>query len=156
MNKIYKDEGSFNFIYQLPKIIYSSMTSILINSIIKFLSLTEESVVKIKEEKKKNSKSFNEEKIKKLYKTLKIKFVIFFIVTFIFLVMFWFYITCFCGVYKNTQIHIIKDSFLSLVMSLLYPFVTFLLPGIFRILALSAEQKDKNILYKFSQLLENI
>ena len=132
------------------------MTSILINSIIKFLSLTEESVVKIKEEKKKNSKSFNEEKIKKLYKTLKIKFVIFFIVTFIFLVMFWFYITCFCGVYKNTQIHIIKDSFLSLVMSLLYPFVTFLLPGIFRILALSAEQKDKNILYKFSQLLENI
>ena len=155
MHQIYIDEGSFDFIYQIPQIIYSSLIAIIINSLIKFLSLTEGKVVEVKEEKRKNEKNLDE-KIKKMFKIIKIKFVLFFIITFIILVFFWFYITCFCGIYKNTQIHLIKDSVFSFLMSLLYPLFTFLLPGIFRRFALTAKKKNKKFVYKLSRLLENI
>ena len=155
MHQIYKDKGSFNFIYQIPQIIYSTIFSIIISSIIKYLSLTEDNIINLKEDKRKKSKEFDD-KIKNIFKKIKIKFALFFVITLCILIFFWFYITCFCGIYKNTQIHLIKDSVISFILSLLYPFGTSLLPGILRNLALKADKKDKKILYKFSQLLENI
>ena len=155
MHQIYEDEGSFNFIYQIPQILYSSIISAIISSLIKFISLSERNIIKVKEEIKKNFENFDN-KIKKLYKTLKIKFALFFIITTIILIIFWFYITCFCSIYKNTQIHLLKDTLISFLMSLVYPFVLLLLPGIFRRLALRDETHDKKYLYKFSQLLEYI
>ena len=64
------------------------------------------------------------------------------------LVFFWYYISCFCGIYVNTQIHLIKDSFISFAIGLLYPLIMYLIPGIFRILALRAEKKDRKCIYK--------
>ena len=155
MHKIYEDKGSFNFIYKIPQILYSSIISAVLSSIIKYFSLSERNIIQVKEEKKKNNKNIFE-KIKNLIKILKMKFAIFFVISCILLLIFWYYITCFCGIYKNTQSHLIKDSLISFLMSLIYPFATFLLPGIFRILSLKAKNKDKKLLYKFSQLLEYI
>ena len=155
MHEIYKDKGVFDFLYQIPQIIYSSLFSILIQSIIKFLSITEEKVIEVKEEKRKKSKDIDK-KIKSMFLTLKIKFILFFIIAFIILFFSLYYITCFCSIYKNTQIHLIKDSLFSFLMSLLYPFITYLLPGIFRILALRATNNNGKMLYNFSKLLENI
>ena len=53
MHKIYKDEGTFNFIYQLPQILYSTIISAVINIIIKKLALSEKDVLRIKQQKKK-------------------------------------------------------------------------------------------------------
>ena len=150
MHKIYIDEGNYNFIYQIPQIIYSSIISGIINAIIKFLSLSQDNIVKLKQSKKKKNL---EERHKKLLATLKIKFITFFIISFILLFMCWFYLTCFCGIFINTQIHLIKDSIISFMMGLLYPFGIYLIPGIFRIVAL----KYKNpFLYKFSLLIQKI
>ena len=63
-----------------------------------------------------------------------------------------YYITCFCGIYENTQIHLIKDSILSFTLSLLYPQLIYLLPGFLRISALRAPEKDKECLYNISKL----
>ena len=41
MHQIYEDEGGFNFIYQIPQILYSSIISALIGILIKFFSLSE-------------------------------------------------------------------------------------------------------------------
>ena len=155
MHQIYEDQGSFNFIYQIPQIIYSSISSMIINYIIKLLSLTNGNITDLKEAKKKNEKNI-EKKVEKLYKILKIKFALFFIFAFFLLGFFEYYITCFCGVYVNTQIHLIKDTLLSLLISLLYPFATFILLSLFRRIALQAKNKDRELLYKFSQLLENL
>ena len=155
MNKTYNDEGDYDFIYNIPQIIYSLLISVVMNSIIKFFTLSEKNVLEVKNEKRKNSEDMDI-KINKLFKVLKIKFVLFFIITFIVLIIYWFYITCFCGIYKNTQIHLIKDTISSFFTSLLYPFGLLLLPGIFRRYALKAKKKDKKLLYKFSQLLENL
>jgi hypothetical protein len=42
---------------------------------------------------------------------------------------------------------------MSFLLSMLYPFLINLFPGIFRIPALRAKNKDKESLYKFSLLL---
>ena len=70
--------------------------------------------------------------------------------------MFWYYISCFCAVYKNSQIHLIKDTLISFGFSMLYPFALCILPGIFRIPALRADKSDKECLYKFSKILQLI
>ena len=153
MHTIYIDEGHFNFIYQISQIIYSSLISAVVSIIIKFLSLTEKSVIEMKSVEKKEE---FDSVIKKLGKIIKIKFVIFFIISFLLLGFFGFYISCFCGIYVNTQIHLIKDSIISFGLSLVYPFGIYLLPGIFRILALNAKKKNRECLYKFSQLIQNL
>ena len=94
-------------------------------------------------------------KYKKLMRKLKIKFILFFIITFIILALFWYYITCFCGIYVNTQIHLIKDSILSFSIGLLYPFLLYLIPGMLRIFALKAENQNGKCMYKCSSFIES-
>ena len=147
IHKIYEDQGSFNFIYQLPKIFYSTIISSLINLIVKFLSLSEKNILKIKEE----NKSVIPTKIVRL---LNIKFILFFIIDFLFLLIFWYYLACFCAVYKNTQIHVIKDTILSFGLDLVYPFIINLIPSAIRIYSLKSSKKDKLCLYKVSQIIQ--
>ena len=153
MHKIYIDKGKFDFIYQLPQIIYSMLISIVINMIIKKLALSEKSVLEVKKIKKINELEMEKDR---LLTILKVKFIIFFILSLIFLSVFSIFVTCFCGVYKNTQMHLIKDSIIGFITSLIYPFGIYLIPGLFRINALRAPKKNKRRMYKFSQLLQLI
>ena len=151
IHRIYEDKGDFNFIYQLPQIIYSSLISDAINILIKFLSLSEEGILKLKGIKK---IKILYSKFQKLLRIFNIKFALFFIITFFMLIIFLFYVTIFCGVYVNSQIHLFDDSIISFGTSFLYEFGIYLIPGIFRIIALRS--KDKSCLYGFSQFLENL
>ena len=154
MHIIYIDAGQYNFIYQIPQIIYSSLISDIINIIIKYLSLTENDIIKLK----RNTKKIDKKKLslKKFIHIIKIKFAIYFIITFIFLIVFAFYIICFCGVYINTQIHLIKDSLVSFSLSLIYPFGIYLIPSVIRLFSLRAKKKNMKFIYKLSQTLQNI
>ena len=153
MHKIYIDNGSYNFIYQIPQIIYSSVISSVISVLVKYLSLSQKVIVKFKQEK---IFVLFDSKYQKLLLILKIRFISFFVVTFLLLLTFAYYNVCFCGVYVNTQVHLIKDSLISFTLSLVYPFGIYLIPGIFRRRALQDEKKSKKYLYKFSQVLQSI
>ena len=103
MHKIYTDGGSYNFVYQLPQIIYSTIISGALNWIIKILGLSEKNILNFKKE---NSVIDNaNQKFNKLITVLKIKFALFYFCVFSLLSLFWYYVTCFCGIYRNTQIH---------------------------------------------------
>ena len=153
MDKIYINHGSYNIIYQIPKIIYSSVISLAISVLVKYLSLSEKIIVKFKQEK--NIGLFDL-KFQKLLLILKIRYILFFSVIFLLLLTFAYYNICFCGIYVNTQVHLIKDSIISFTLSLFYPFGIYLIPGIFRRRALNDEKKSKKYLYKFSQVLQSI
>ena len=84
---------------------------------------------------------------------MQIKIIIFYIICYLLIFFFWYFISCFCGVYKNIQIVLINDTFISFGMGMIYPFVLNFLPGIFRITALRAKNKDKKILYYISKLI---
>ena len=150
IHKIYEDGGSFNFIYQIPQIIYSSLISSILSVILKALSLTERSVLNIKHEKK----NYLDNKVSEVLKFINYKSIIFFLVTFILLLFFWYYLACFCAIYQNTQLHLIKDSVISFGLSMLYAMGLYLLPGIFRMPALRDKNANKEIMYKFSKIIQ--
>ena len=87
-------------------------------------------------------------------KKLSIKFILFFIIGFLLLVFLWYYTSMFCVIYKNTQIHLTYDTLSSFGLSLLFPFGIYLLPGIFRIPALSDRKHESKLLYDFSKVFQ--
>ena len=95
-------------------------------------------------------------KVINLINCLKVKFFLFFVIEFTLLLLFWYYLSCFCAVYKNTQIHLIKDTLISFGLSLVYPLLLYLIPGVFRIPALRAKKANMECLYKFSKMLQLI
>ena len=150
MHKIYVDKGNFNFIYQITQILYSSIVSSIINIILKQLCLSENNILDLKKENNiKNMINYS----KSIRKCLTIKFIIFFILNYILLLFFWYFISCFCAVYKNTQIILIKDTLISFGISMLYPFGLNLIPGIFRIYSLRAKKTDRKCLYTASKYI---
>ena len=151
MHKIYKDKGAFDFLFQLPKILYSTIISAFIKKILTILSLTEKHIVEIKNEK---TLELATDKMKKLIKCLTIKFSLFFIIDFLLLILFWYYISCFCAVYRNTQVYLIKNTITSFFTSLLYPFAFNIIPSLVRITALKNEKHNKACVYKISKILQ--
>ena len=147
MHKIYKDKGNFDFTYQLPQMFYSFIISTILQTLLNFLGLFEQNIITYKN----NNKTDNLKR--KLLYIIKIKMVIFFIITYTLLAFFWVYLGCFCAVYKNTQIHLLIDVSTSFAISLLTPFFIYLLPVIFRISSLKRNTK-RPLMYKFSQLLQ--
>ena len=82
-----------------------------------------------------------------------IKFILFFILNYLLLIFFWYFISCFCGAYINTQIILIENTLISFGLSMLYPCGLYLIPGLFRITALRAEKKDKKSIYNMSLII---
>ena len=112
-------KGYSDFLVHIPQIMYSSIISTVVNTILKQLSLSENSILSIKEIKQVKLSS---QKAKKVKAYLLIKFLIFFIISIILTIIFWYFVSCFCAVYKNTQIILIKDTLISFGISMLYPF----------------------------------
>ena len=153
LHRIYLDEGSFNLIYQISQIIYSSIISTIISLLIKYLALSEKNILELKNEKKIGLLNTN---ISKTKQYLKVKFVLFFVLSFLLLFLFLYYITCFCGIYTNTQFHLIKDSVISFGLSLIYPLGLLIIPAIFRIIALNDKNKGKKYIFKLSQFIQDL
>ena len=126
-----------DIIYQLPQIIYSSLISQLLNILIQFLGFSEDNILQLK---KGSIKNINIRE-KKIIKRLQKKYILFYIIDFILMIIFWYYTTCFCGVYKNTQIPLFKDSLFSFLTSLVTPFIIYIFPGTLRICALKNKNK---------------
>ena len=149
MHKIYLNYGKYNFIQQIPQIIYTTIISHLLEVLLCYLSLTDKYIYQIK----KMNYNINKNDILKIFKCIKVKLVIFFIFTFIFLIFYWYTITSFCAVYKNTQITFIKDSLLSFILSILYPFIIYLIPSALRIIVLKNPKMNLKCIYKLSAII---
>ena len=152
MHKIYQSRGEFDFEEQIPIIVYSYIISALLNIPINFFSLSNSSIINLKQNK---SEINIMKRTKYLEKKLKAKFILFFIISFLFLSFFWYYISIFCVIYKNTQIHLLKDTLMSFGLSLVFPFIINIIPGFFRTIALSNCKNKRECLYKFSQFLQS-
>ena len=148
LHQIYCDKGVFNLKYFLPQIIYSAIISSIIITIIRILFLTQKDILTIKHEKK----DFHlHARVSLVLKHLKIKFICFFTFSFVFLFLFLFYLSCFCVVYKNTQVYLFKVSLISYLILIIFPFFLFIIPGFLRILSLRNPGK---CLYKVSQIIQ--
>ena len=149
MHNVYENKGLFDASYQLPIIAYSSFISMFLGSLVQMLGLSNDAIIDFKQSEEINNIN---ERGEKLIKKLKIKFVFYFILGYILLIFFWYYISMFNAVYRNTQYLLLKDTLMGFALSLFTPFVIYLIPGIFRIPALANPQKNRRCLYNFSKV----
>ena len=148
MHKMYLDYGKYNFIQQIPQIVYSTVAAQIIEVFLCFLSLTDKHYYEIK-----NLDNDNRYKLFQILKCVKRKITFYFIFTFLVFLFYWYAVTCFCAVYENTQSAFIKDSFSSFGLGLLYPFILYLFPSILRNISLKCCKGSLSCLYKFSDII---
>ena len=153
MHNIYINYGKLDFVYRIPKIMYSSLASFFMKSLLNILALTQKNFLDIK-----NKSTFKESVIyaDKVQNGIELKYFIYFNFGYIIIIFFWYYITCFCAIYANTQIILIKDTLYSFGISLFYPIGLYLIPGVFRMPAIRSKSKDKKCLYTVSALIAAI
>ena len=153
MHKIYLDYGKYNFIAQIPQILYSTLASEALDVFLRYLALIEKDLYKISKAEKNKNQVAARKRIFKILKCMRIKIFFYFVVTFFFMCLFWYFVAAFCAVYKNTQSFLLKDSMVSLLLSLLYPFGLYLFPTTFRIISLRDKKKRLGFFYKLSDLI---
>jgi len=150
MHKIYEDKGKYNLIYFLPQMSYSIIISFMFSIFIYKLGLSQRNILEIKQE----TNRFNlKGKVLLVIRRIIIKIVCFFILSFFFLILFWYYLSLFCVVYKNTQSFLIINAILCYLITLVYQFIFYLIPGLFRIPSLKGPGE---CLYKISQSIQLI
>ena len=123
MHKIYIEQGKYDVNSQFIFILISAVLStVLLRIILITLVLNDRNIIEIK-----NQPNLIHAKIlkKSTLKNMKIKFGIFFVLNFILLVLFWYYLSCWNAIYKNTQIYLINNTLISFPISMIFPFVAY-------------------------------
>ena len=151
IHKIYEDKGIYNFIYLAPYILYSFIISHTLSVIIKYIFLSDRNLYEIKSQKT-YRKANN--KVSKVKRCLIIKYICFFVLSYIFLSFFWYYLSSFGAVYQNTQIYVIENTFISFVFSFIYPFPINTIPALLRIYSL--KESNRELCYKISKYIQYI
>ena len=149
-HQIYSQQGKYSLIYQIPQVLYSTLISFVMTSLLKKLSLSQNELISIKKELDRAKSNQLASDVKKWF---KIKLYSFFFVGLFLLLFFWYYLTSFGAVYQNTQIHLIKDTFLSFSISMGYPFIINFIPSLLRLISLKDKKQKSVCLYKSSQLV---
>ena len=140
MHKVYKNYGKYDFVQQIPQIIYTTIVSQVLEVFLCFLSLTDKHFYQMKEIKNVQN---NMNLIFRILRCVKIKLIGFYAFTLILFAFYWYLVSSFCAVYQNTQIIFIKDSISSFLLGLLYPFVLYIFPAILRVLSLKDREKKR-------------
>ena len=149
IHKIYEDEGLYNFIYLVPHIFCSFAISHTINTVVKYIFLSERNIYEIK-----SDKDNDWEKTDKIKRRIIIKYICFYCGGTLCLIFFWYYLSSFGAVYHNTQIYLIKNIAISFAVALVYPFIISVFVAMMRIRALKG--KNKECLYKVSRFCQYI
>ncbi len=151
MHKVYINYGKYDFIQQIPQILYSSIISHVIEIILCYFSLTDKHIYEIKGFA---NKLKDKETVLKILRCIKLKLFGFFMFTFLLFLFYWYFISAFCAVYQNTQGIFIKDSLSSFATSLVDPFCIYVFTAFLRVIALKDVSKKRfSIIYKISDLI---
>ena len=167
-----KQTGGLSFAQKIPQIIFSLLVSHAMEVILCYLSMTDIHYYQIKAlpKEQKNlhkdqkylskdaknlpNKGKNDDKIFDILSCMKRKLTAFFILTFLVFLFHWYFISAFCAVYQNTQIIYLRDSGISILTSLIDPFIIYAFTCILRAISLSKCCKKKlSCVYKLSDLI---
>ena len=153
MHKKYTNGEDFTLIQKLPQLLFTLIVSHIIEVLLCFLSMTDTHVYEIKALP--NDKSSGE-KIMNILDLIKRKLVAFFIVTFLFFLFYWYFISAFCAVYQNTQKIFLRDSLISFLTALIDPFIIYGFTTILRAISLCGCCRKKpgcGCVYKLSDII---
>ena len=139
--------SGYNFFYELPKSIVASLSSTLVRLFVNLLVVDfpdEEELAKAK------MNSGNDDKrriMRKINNSMKSYFILVFILS----LLFWYYVTAFCAVYRQSQINWVYGALTSFVISLFIPFILAFINVGLRKISFSCRME---VLYHLARLFE--
>ena len=170
-----KKTGGTSIGQKIPQFLFSLIVSNLIEVLLCYLSMTDVHYYEIKalirverdakdkydkslkiykERNNRDNKDNRDDKIFNIMDCIKKKLVSFLVFTFLVFLFHWYFISAFCAVYQNTQMIFLRDSGISILISLIYPFIIYGITCIIRVISLSLCCKRKlSCLYKVSELI---
>ena len=150
MRSIYIYKGNTDAAVHIPNIILSSLCCLIMNFIVRFVSLSERDISKINCE---NNEEVKNKLIVRTKKILKIKLIVFFAISGALIILCWYYVAAFCAVFKNSQGHYLINVLVAFIVCNIWPCVTSLIPPILRRYGLD---KNSPCMYKASQIISYI
>ena len=148
--EINQDQGAFNLSTQILRVLYSAIISAFIGFIVEFLAFSHDNIIELRFNKDIDEA---EKKVPNLIKKLKIKFIVFFIMTISFNFIFFYYITAFCAIYSKIQTHMITSSLLSFLLEMSYSLIFSLISSIIRVFSLKKENRLRHFFYIISWVI---
>ena len=136
----------YYFVPQILQIVLAIIITHIIEIILCFLSLTDKYIYQIKAFSKPITAG-NE--IIDILKKINIKLIIFFVFVSIISLFYWYFISAFCAVYKNTQEMFLIDCAIGFLFFVIDPFIVYAFVALIRIIAIKAKVKW---VYKISRI----
>ena len=153
MHRKYVNGEDYTFVQKIPQLLFTLIVSHALEVLLCFLCMTDIHVYEIKSIHKDRNSG---EKIIKILEKIKRKLIAFFIITFLFFLFYWYFISAFCAVYQNTQKIFIRDSLISFATSLIDPFIIYGITVILRFISLTLCCRKNccgGFLYKLSDII---
>jgi hypothetical protein len=122
----------------------------IVNLLIHFLANSKDKI-ELLIKKEKSSDGFRIEVVKVL-KSMKRNYIILLIINYLFIIFFWYYLSTFCNVYKNSKWDWFEGSIITFIVIELLPFFYCLLITCLRFLGLKCKMEGA---YKLSQCLSD-
>ena len=144
LNNIYENKNKFDIPFMVRQLALTFLICQGLNIIFKLLMITDNLILRMKYEKDSSDEG--------IY-SIKCKLILYFILCLIIILFGWYYIGCFCAIYRHTQIILMKCAGYSLCISFVYQIFLSLLSPAFRKCAINSQTKDKKCLYEFSKIL---
>lgn len=135
--------------YHLPKSIYSSILSMILCFILKILIIDypdEEELEKVVKRFKDYTYKYN------LIKKMKRFNLLLFIIAIAISLFYWYYLSAFCAVYRNTQWIVIYDTLLSILISFISIILISLFCATLRVLSLKCQSQSLFYFVKFIEI----
>ena len=146
----YHNDGVLNFITGLPKSIYSYVATLITTNLLRMLSTSKNELLRLIIEKIKFKSYLYLVQIK--LSKLRKKLIIYFIMVLLFSLIFWYYISSFCAVYKNNQKYWFLGCLESFGMDSLISLTICIFLAIFRFISI---KKHIKYLYLLSSFISN-
>jgi hypothetical protein len=144
---IYTYKGNTDAAVHVTNVVLSSVCSIIMSFIIRLVALNDRDISKILSEKDPVQRN---DKIELTKRSLNIRALIFYGISFVIVGVCWYYVSAFCAVFKNSQGHYFINTAVSFIVCNLWPFVTSGISAGLRKLSLNKKSPG---LYKFSQIV---
>ena len=147
IHMIYEKKGKYIFVTLFPQIVYSIMITYFAETISNSFTMIDKKIYQIKNlENNETNKTI----VIKILSGIKCKLTVFFVFIFILMAFYWYLITAFCSVYRNTQSIYLLNLLVSFIIYSIYPFIIYAFTSAFRLCGL---KRNSSCFYKISTLI---
>ena len=147
MRALYIYKGNTDAAVHVPNIILSSLCSFIASIIVRYVCLGERDIYKIL-----TVRQLDERKklAKRAQKIASIKLIVLYVLSGILILLFWYYVSAFCAVFKNSQKNYLINFVVCFIVCNLWPVITSFIPATMRRCAIDG---NNECLYKASQIV---